>query len=51
MEKRWVVKEQGDLQLIRKLSQELNIDESLANLLVQRGISSLRKPKLFFVPA
>jgi single-stranded-DNA-specific exonuclease len=50
MEKRWVVKEQGDLQLIQKLSQELNIDEYLANLLVQRGISSFKEAKAFFRP-
>jgi single-stranded-DNA-specific exonuclease len=51
MEKRWVVKEQGDLQLIRKLSQELSIDEHLANLLVQRGISSFDEAKDFFRPS
>jgi single-stranded-DNA-specific exonuclease len=50
MEKRWVVKEQGDLQLIQKLSQELNIDEYLANLLVQRGICSFEEAKAFFRP-
>jgi len=51
MEKRWVVKEEGDLQLIQKISQELNIDEYLANLLVQRGISSFKEAKAFFRPS
>jgi single-stranded-DNA-specific exonuclease len=51
MEKRWVVKEQGDPQLIQKLSQELKIDEYLTNLLVQRGISSYEEAKAFFRPS
>jgi single-stranded-DNA-specific exonuclease len=51
MEKRWVVKEQGDLQLVRKLAQELNIDEHLANLLVQRGVSTFDEAKAFFRPS
>jgi len=51
MEKRWVVKEQGDLQLIQKLAEELNIDEYLANLLVQRGVSTFDEAKAFFRPS
>ena len=51
MDKRWVVKERGDLQLIQKVSRELNIDEYLGNLLVQRGISSFEEAKAFFRPS
>ena len=51
MEKRWVVKEQGDIQLVEKLAQELNIDQYLSNLLVQRGINTFEEAKTFFRPS
>ena len=38
IEKKWVVKEQGNPASVRQLAQELGIDSVLANLLVQRGI-------------
>ena len=47
MEKRWVIKDQGDRELIRKLIKELNINEVLATLLVQRGISTYAEAKAF----
>jgi single-stranded-DNA-specific exonuclease len=51
MEKRWVVKEQGDSQLVKRLSGELAIDQCLANLLVQRGITSFEEARAFFRPS
>jgi len=51
MDKRWVVKEQGDLQLVKRLAQELNIDQYLASLLVQRGISTFEEARAFFRPS
>jgi single-stranded-DNA-specific exonuclease len=51
MEKRWVIKEQGDLQIIKKLSQELSIDQYLSNLLAQRGITTFEEAKTFFRPS
>jgi len=50
MEKRWVVNEQADITEVRRLSQELNIAESLASLLINRGISSFDESKKFFRP-
>ncbi len=50
MQKRWVIKEKGDQALISKLSAELNINEHLSNLLVQRGIASFDEAKQFFRP-
>lgn len=50
MEKRWVIKEKGDAEIIEKLSQELDISEPLANLLVQRGIKSFEEARAFFRP-
>ncbi len=50
MQKRWVVKEQGDKEIVTHLSEVLNINESLANLLVQRGISTFEEARYFFRP-
>ena len=50
MEKRWVLKPQGDKDLVRHLSKVLNISEKLANLLAQRGISSYDEAKAYFRP-
>lgn len=51
MQKRWVLKEQGDKEKIQHLSQVLGIDHNLANLLVQRGISTFEEAKSFFRPS
>ena len=50
MKKRWAKVEQGDEILINKLAQELNIDKSLAQILVQRGISNFEDARYFFRP-
>ncbi|NVN93834.1 MAG: single-stranded-DNA-specific exonuclease RecJ [Bacteroidetes bacterium] len=50
MEKRWVLKKQGDNKIITDLQQALNIDIHLANLLVQRGIYTFDEAKSFFRP-
>ncbi|MBN1340307.1 MAG: single-stranded-DNA-specific exonuclease RecJ [Bacteroidales bacterium] len=51
MEKRWVLKEQGDPLKVQFLAKELNIDTTLANLLVQRGISTYEEARYFFRPS
>ena len=51
MEKRWVIKETGDRELVKNLAQQLNIDRNLAELLVQRGISNFDGAKAFFRPS
>jgi len=50
MDKRWIIKERGDEIVIGHLSNELNIDQHLANLLVQRGIHTFDQAKAFFRP-
>jgi single-stranded-DNA-specific exonuclease len=50
MEKRWVLKQQGDRSLVEQLAAELKIDQPLANLLVQRGIHNFDEAKAFFRP-
>jgi len=51
MEKRWVLKEKGDPEIVTQLSQELSIDENLVQLLVQRGITSFNEARNFFRPS
>jgi single-stranded-DNA-specific exonuclease len=51
MNKRWVIKEQGDREVVQHLSEVLNIDLNLANLLAQRGITSFEEAKSFFRPS
>lgn len=50
MEKRWVIKKQGEPELVASLSGELNINKNLANLLVQRGIGNYEQAREFFRP-
>ncbi len=50
MEKRWVLKEQGDKAIIQHLSEALNVDNNLANLLAQRGIKTFEEARSFFRP-
>jgi single-stranded-DNA-specific exonuclease len=50
MEKRWVLKHQGDKDTVQNLAAALNIDQRLANLLVQRGVKNFEEAKAFFRP-
>lgn len=50
MEKRWKQVEQGQKHLCEKLALELNIDHSLAQILIQRGISTFEEARYFFRP-
>jgi len=50
MEKNWVIKAQGEEDLVASLSKELSIDKPLAQLLIQRGITNFEEAKAFFRP-
>ena len=51
MEKKWVIKSQGDKDLVKRLSKELNINSTLTTLLVQRGITTYDEARIFFRPS
>ena len=51
MKKRWVEKEKGDIAVVKQLAGALNVSESLANLMVQRSITSADEAKAFFNPS
>lgn len=50
MQKRWIVKPKGDPAVVEQLQKELNVDAVIANLLVQRGVSTFEEAKAFFRP-
>ena len=51
IEKRWVVKPQGDRATVEALASRLGMPTVLTNLLVQRGIDTEEKARKFFSPA
>jgi single-stranded-DNA-specific exonuclease len=50
VEKRWKIKPKADTEIIKHLSEKLNINEHLANLLAQRGIRTFEEARSFFRP-
>lgn len=51
MEKKWIMKDRGDSELVQRLAGELGVSESLANLMVQRKITSSAEANSFFNPS
>lgn len=50
MEYRWKIKEGADQQAVETLSKEINVNYTLANMLVNRGVSDFQEAKDFFRP-
>ena len=50
MQSRWVVKQDGDVQVVKHLMEVLSVDAHLANLLAQREVQSFEEAKAFFRP-
>lgn len=48
--KRWIIKDQGNEETIRLLMEQVGVNRTLANLLVQRGIDSFESARSFFRP-
>ncbi len=51
METRWILNKAVDNQRVAEIAKALNIDENLATLLVQRGITTFDEAKVFFRPS
>lgn len=51
METKWILNKQADAQQVAEIMKVLNIDENLATLLVQRGITNYEESKVFFRPS
>ena len=50
MEKRWIIKEAGEIHKVSALVNELGVNPVIANLLTQRGISNFEEARKFFRP-
>ena len=50
MESDWIIKPDGDADKVKKLAKEINVSQTIANMLVQRGIESYDTAKAFFRP-
>jgi single-stranded-DNA-specific exonuclease len=50
MEKRWVLNNNADIEVVERLTSELNISKPLASLLNQRGVKTYDEAKRFFRP-
>jgi single-stranded-DNA-specific exonuclease len=48
---RWTIKPKPDSEKVNHLAQALNIEKSVASLLIQRGIETFDQAKLFFRPS
>lgn len=51
MEKRWVLKQKSDPEIVDRLCSQLGIDENLVQLLVQREITTFEEARDFFRPS
>jgi single-stranded-DNA-specific exonuclease len=51
MDKKWVIKEKGDPVVVKQLAGALKVSETLANLMVQRNITSPAEAEAFFNPS
>jgi single-stranded-DNA-specific exonuclease len=51
MEKRWVLQEPASDEEIQQLSAAINVNPALANLLIQRGITTYDEARAFFRPS
>jgi len=51
MEKNWVIKEAGDNVVVKQLMRSLDVPHSLANFMVQRGITNIEEARAFFKPS
>ena len=51
MEKKWIIKENGESSVVKHLAAELGVSDSLANLMVQRNITTADEAQAFFNPS
>lgn len=51
MEKRWKIKDKANLSVVHQLSNELGINNTLAEILAKRGIKTFDDAKYFFRPS
>ena len=50
-EKRWILREDYDKEVVNKLAEALGVDEIIATLLVERGVTTFEEARCFFRPS
>jgi len=50
MEYKWIIREKADPKAVESLGKEINLNQTLANMLVNRGVDTFQKGKDFFRP-
>jgi len=50
-EKRWILREDYEIEVVEKLAESLGVDKILATLLVERGVTTFDEAKRFFRPS
>ncbi|MCH6199742.1 single-stranded-DNA-specific exonuclease RecJ [Aquiflexum sp. LQ15W] len=50
MEYKWIIRENADPKAVESLGKEINLNQTLANMLVNRGVDTFQKAKDFFRP-
>ena len=48
---RWTIKPKPSLEKVKQLASQLNVDELIATLLIQRGIENFEEARTFFRPS
>lgn len=48
MHKKWLLRDKAEIEQINKLSSELNVSKIIAQILIQRGITTFEEAKFFF---
>lgn len=49
--KRWIIREDYDVETVRSLAESLGVDEIIATLLVERGVTTFEEARSFFRPS
>ena len=50
-EKRWIIRKDYDKEVVKKLAEALGVDEIIATLLVERGVTTYEEARCFFRPS
>ena len=51
VERKWIIRDQADKETVSRLAAELGVDPVLAELLVQRGVTTFEESRAFFRPS
>ena len=50
-EKRWILRKDYDKEVVKKLAEAIGVDEIIATLLVERGVTTFEEARCFFRPS